>query len=106
MVAAKNSKNRRAALSPAAAITRGTFDQVLAGAARAGVGADEIRAQLQTLRIRPVITAHPTEAKRVSILEKNRRIYLLLRDLESTRWTDRERNALGASACLPSRVIY
>ena len=74
----------------------GTFDQVLAGAARAGVSADEIRAQLQTLRIRPVITAHPTEARRVSILEKNRRIYLLLRDLESTRWTDRERNALGA----------
>jgi phosphoenolpyruvate carboxylase len=74
----------------------GTFDQVLAGAKRAGVTADEIRAQLQTLRIRPVITAHPTEAKRVSILEKNRRIYLLLRELESTRWTDRERNALGA----------
>jgi phosphoenolpyruvate carboxylase len=74
----------------------GTFDQVLAGAAAAKVPADEIRAQLQTLRIRPVITAHPTEAKRVSILEKNRRIYLLLRDLESTRWTDRERNALGA----------
>jgi phosphoenolpyruvate carboxylase len=74
----------------------GTFDQVLAGAKRAGVTADEIRAQLQTLRIRPVITAHPTEAKRVSILEKNRRIYLLMRDLESTRWTDRERAALSA----------
>jgi len=74
----------------------GTFDQVLAGAKRAGVTAEEIKAQLQTLRIRPVITAHPTEAKRVSILEKNRKIYLLLRELESTRWTDRERNALGA----------
>ncbi len=48
----------------------GTFDQVLAGAARAGVSADEIRAQLQTLRIRPVITAHPTEARRVSILRR------------------------------------
>ncbi len=73
----------------------GTFDQVLSAARKADVTADEIRAQLQTLRIRPVITAHPTEAKRVSILEKNRRIYLLLRDLESTRWTDRERNALA-----------
>jgi phosphoenolpyruvate carboxylase len=72
----------------------GTFDQALASAARAGVKAEEIHAQLKTLRIRPVITAHPTEAKRVSILEKNRRIYLLLRDLESTRWTDRERDAL------------
>ncbi|QGM46327.1 phosphoenolpyruvate carboxylase [Methylocystis heyeri] len=74
----------------------GTFDQVLSAAAKAGVSADEIRAQLHALRIRPVITAHPTEAKRVSILEKNRRIYLLMRDLESTRWTDRERNALAA----------
>jgi phosphoenolpyruvate carboxylase len=72
----------------------GTFDQALASAARAGVKTDEIHAQLKTLRIRPVITAHPTEAKRVSILEKIRRIYLLLRDLESTRWTDRERDAL------------
>ncbi len=74
----------------------GTFDQALSAAKAAGVTADEIRAQLKSLRIRPVITAHPTEAKRVSVLEKNRRIYLLLRDLESTRWTDRERNALGA----------
>lgn len=75
----------------------GTFDYVLSSAAAAGVGADEVHAQLQTLRIRPVITAHPTEAKRVSILEKYRRIYLLLRELESTRWTDREREALVKS---------
>ena len=60
----------------------GTFDQVLATAARAGVSAEEIRRRVSTLSIRPVITAHPTEAKRVSILEKVRRIYLLLRDLE------------------------
>ncbi len=75
----------------------GTFDYVLSTAANGGVGAAEVHAQLQTLRIRPVITAHPTEAKRVSILEKYRRIYLLLRELESTRWTDREREALVKS---------
>jgi len=75
----------------------GTFDQALASAVKANVPADEVRAMLKSLRIRPVITAHPTEAKRVSILEKIRRIYLLLRDLESTRWTDRERNALTKS---------
>ncbi|WP_036284920.1 phosphoenolpyruvate carboxylase [Methylocystis sp. ATCC 49242] len=75
----------------------GTFDYVLSSAAAAGVTPEELHAQLQTLRIRPVITAHPTEAKRVSILEKYRRIYLLLRELESTRWTDREREALVKS---------
>lgn len=75
----------------------GTFDYVLSSAANAGVPASEVHAQLHTLRIRPVITAHPTEAKRVSILEKYRRIYLLMRELESTRWTDREREALVKS---------
>ncbi len=72
----------------------GAFAHVLADAAKSGVTADEIRAQLKTLRIRPVITAHPTEAKRVTVLEKNRKIYLLLKELESSRWTDRERAAL------------
>ena len=40
------------------------------------------------------ITAHPTESKRVTVLEKYRRIYLLLRELEMPRWTERERTAL------------
>jgi phosphoenolpyruvate carboxylase len=46
------------------------------------------------LRVRPVITAHPTEAKRVTVLEKHRRIYRRLVDLEAPRWTARERAAL------------
>jgi phosphoenolpyruvate carboxylase len=75
----------------------GTFDYVLSSAANMGVTSSDVHAQLQTLRIRPVITAHPTEAKRVSILEKYRKIYLLMRELESTRWTDREREALVKS---------
>jgi phosphoenolpyruvate carboxylase len=72
---------------------RGTFDYVLAEASRAGVTAQEIASRLDPLRIRPVITAHPTEAKRVTVLEKHRKIYLLLRELESHRWTACERCA-------------
>jgi phosphoenolpyruvate carboxylase len=72
---------------------RGTFSQVIASAA-ASIPADEIRALLEVLRVRPVITAHPTEAKRVTVLEKHRRIYRRLVDLESPRWTPRERQAL------------
>ena len=75
---------------------RGTFDHVLAEAAQAGVGPKEIEELLRTLRIRPVITAHPTESKRVTVLEKYRKIYLLLRELEASRWTERERQAILA----------
>ena len=73
---------------------RGTFAQVIGAAAAAKVPASEIRTLLEVLRVRPVITAHPTEAKRVTVLEKHRRIYRRLVDLESSRWTPRERQGL------------
>src|SRR6204780_1516441 len=73
---------------------RGTFAGVFASAAAAGITAAEIREALGNIRVRPVITAHPTEAKRVTVLERHRRIYLRLLDLESPRWTDRERQEL------------
>ena len=72
----------------------GTFAQVLSGAAAAGIGAKEVRDVLTGIRIRPVITAHPTEAKRVTVLERHRRIYLRLLDLDAPRWTARERDDL------------
>ena len=73
---------------------RGTFAQVMTDGAKAGGNADRIRKLIAGLRVRPVITAHPTEAKRVTVLEKHRRIYRRLVDLESPRWTPRERTAL------------
>ena len=73
---------------------QGTFAHVLSNAAAAGISAQEVRAALTGVRIRPVITAHPTEAKRVTVLERHRRIYLRLLDLEAPRWTEREREDL------------
>ncbi|MGH8728344.1 MAG: phosphoenolpyruvate carboxylase, partial [Burkholderiales bacterium] len=73
---------------------RGTFAYVVAEAAKGGVSPEKIQAVLNDLRVRPVITAHPTEAKRVTVLEKHRKIYRLLVELESPRWTARERSAL------------
>ncbi len=73
---------------------RGTFVQVVSSAAASGVSARQLRELLEVLRIRPVITAHPTEARRVTVLEKHRRIYRRLVDLESPRWTPRERQGL------------
>src|SRR4029077_18589681 len=44
---------------------KGTFAGVFAEAVAAGTPPEAIAALLERLRIRPVITAHPTEAKRV-----------------------------------------
>lgn len=54
----------------------------------------EIETVLSQLSVGPTITAHPTEAKRVTVLEIHRRIYLRLIKLETQRWTDRERDEL------------
>jgi phosphoenolpyruvate carboxylase len=79
------------------AAVKGTFAAVFDKAAANGVSSEQIRELLQSIRIRPVITAHPTEAKRVTVLERHRRIYLRLFDLESPRWTQRERDDLIGS---------
>ncbi|TAK07087.1 MAG: phosphoenolpyruvate carboxylase [Candidatus Manganitrophaceae bacterium] len=50
--------------------------------------------QLAQMRIMPVITAHPTEAKRQTILEKYRTIYLLMFKRESPIWTPQEMEAI------------
>ena len=72
----------------------GTFANLIAEAANLGVDAQELGGRLASARIRPVITAHPTEAKRVTVLEKHRRIYRLLVELEQQRWTARERTRI------------
>ena len=72
----------------------GTFAYTFSTAAQQNISAEEIQKILDKSFICPVITAHPTEAKRVTVLEIHRRIYVLLKQLELTRWTPRERDDL------------
>ncbi len=73
----------------------GTFAYTFSTAAQRGTQAQEIQKILNYSFICPVITAHPTEAKRVTVLEIHRRIYVLLKQLELERWTPRERDDLA-----------
>lgn len=70
----------------------GTFQKVFHDAKERGVTEQQVQELLDNAHIRPTITAHPTEAKRVTVLEIHRRIYVLLYLLESPRWTERERD--------------
>ena len=69
----------------------GSFANVIGEIAAGGYPAEQIQATLDDLCVGPTMTAHPTEAKRVTVLEIHRRIYRKLTELEQQRWAPRER---------------
>lgn len=58
------------------------------------IDANALQRLTEGLTVGPTLTAHPTEAKRVTVLEIHRRIYRSLTTLETLRWTPRERAAI------------
>jgi len=56
----------------------------------------QIAAALPRIRVEPVLTAHPTEAKRATVLEQHRELYLLLVKRENQMWTPVEQDAIRA----------
>lgn len=70
----------------------GSFSNVVGEIAAAGYPAEAVQTVLDQLSIGPTMTAHPTEAKRVTVLEIHRRIYRKLTELEQHRWAPRERD--------------
>jgi phosphoenolpyruvate carboxylase len=74
----------------------GSWDQHLARLQAQGFDGPAIAAALKALRVEPVLTAHPTEAKRQTVLDHHRALYRLLVELENTMWTPSERAALEA----------
>lgn len=58
------------------------------------VSPDKIQSLLNQLSIAPVLTAHPTEVKRRTVLEKHRKIYLAIFKKENPIWTDREKELI------------
>lgn len=72
----------------------GSFAKVLQGCA--DMPPELFRQVAGELSVGVTLTAHPTEAKRVTVLEIHRRIYRALVTLETQRWTPRERARLLA----------
>jgi len=85
---------------------QGTFAHTFKQLRERGIKAEQVQKALDELRIRPTLTAHPTEAKRVTVLECYRRIYLKLHDLESNHWTPREREQLQHAICTEIELLW
>ncbi len=89
-------RRRRDYLRAASDPQEGSLADTVARLAASGVTPPQTAALLQRLRVEPVFTAHPTEATRRTLLEKEQVIgRLLVERLDPSRTPDEERAALG-----------
>jgi len=72
----------------------GLWGKNLADLRALNIGEEEIASYLPQIHIEPVLTAHPTEAKRQTVLDHTRALYLLLVKLENPVWTPQEKTAI------------
>ncbi|HXV62657.1 MAG TPA: phosphoenolpyruvate carboxylase [Vicinamibacteria bacterium] len=75
-------RRRQYAQSETAPLQSGSLGELFTRLARDRVPARAVREVLERLSVNPVMTAHPTEATRRSLLEKHRRIADLLSELD------------------------
>lgn len=82
--------------------TSGSWEHNFARLRSAGWSAEDIASALPGIRVEPVLTAHPTEAKRASVFVHHRQLYLLLVERENQMWTPSEQAAIrdDVKACL------
>ena len=73
----------------------GLWGKALAELRAEGVTPEQVLAVLPRIRVEPVLTAHPTESKRSSVLEQHRHLYLQLVKRENTMWTPAEQREIA-----------
>ena len=84
---AHNLSERRKAVRDGGRMWAGSFHDTLTALREEGVSADELGVLLRRLRYMPVITAHPSEAKRRTIKGALRNIFVSLEAMDDPRLT-------------------
>ncbi|MEM6344864.1 MAG: phosphoenolpyruvate carboxylase [Bacteroidota bacterium] len=74
--------------------TRGSWGETLVQWQAAGIEVKDMAALLPEINVMPVLTAHPTEAKRLTVLDIHRELYLLLVKKENPLWSTTEQASL------------
>ncbi len=83
---------RRKTVKSAAPLWTGSFDDTIRNFQQQGVKAEQLETLLNGLAYIPVITAHPTEAKRRTTLETQRRIFVMIKELDDPRLNQFQRD--------------
>ncbi|GAA4272182.1 phosphoenolpyruvate carboxylase [Aquimarina gracilis] len=74
--------------------TRGSWGETLYQWKTNEIDEKEIAQKLNEIKVVPVLTAHPTEAKRLTVLDIHRELYLLLVKKENPNWSTLEQSSL------------
>ena len=72
----------------------GTWPSQLRLLRQASFTDSDVRRAMRSIHVQPVLTAHPTESKRASVLERHREIYLMLVERENPTRSPMEQEAL------------
>lgn len=89
-----NYRERRRRIVAGGPLWQGSFDYALRQLHRDQVPAEKVQRLLDKLRYIPVFTAHPTEAKRRTVMETLRRIFVVSERLATSRLARDEKAAL------------
>ncbi len=73
---------------------KGLWPDNLAQMAELGLSEEQVLEVLRDVEVEPVLTAHPTEAKRATVRELHKEIYTLITTHEQSHFTPRERARL------------
>ncbi len=87
-------RQRRMQVRSGGPLWTGSFDSVLREFHQQGVGVERIGEVLEQMAFIPVLTAHPTEAKRRTVMENLRRIFITSERLNDPRLGREEREIL------------
>lgn len=87
-------RQRQRRIDAGGPLWRGSFEETLREVRDCGVGPEQLQILLNSLAYIPVITAHPTEAKRRTVMEHLRKIFLASKLLDEARLSQREQEAL------------
>ncbi|MFU8860800.1 MAG: phosphoenolpyruvate carboxylase [Cyclonatronaceae bacterium] len=72
----------------------GLWGKTLLNLKESGIPGELIAAKLPSARVEPVLTAHPTESKRSTVIDQLRTIYLLMVKRENSMWTENEKKQI------------
>jgi phosphoenolpyruvate carboxylase len=84
----------------------GTFEDCCLRLQKREITPSTLQGLLRNLSIEPVITAHPTEVRRRTVLEKFRKIYLMIFRKENPIWTPREKEILREEIVTEVQKLY